>query len=248
MRFLFVAIVALALRTYLFGQEGAEHRPGIAFSVQLTALPGAPEPLISADLRERTIAAIRERLAVFGEKNIGLSAAGDDRVICQITGLTVSGLDRARELLQRRAVVEMRMVAKNSDAILNGVVPFDPEYIPMKRTSPAGSILVSKKVLLGSPQIRRATPFFANKAWTIDLGLTEAGAKMFSCVMRAHANKEMAITLDGEVAASVRLQSTPENALLRIPVPLGEAETRDLATAAEHPFEVGVKILDEAKF
>src|SRR4030095_6227671 len=104
----------------------------VAEDVEVKAQDGTVKTekrVITPPMVEQAVEVIRKRVDTLGTSEPVIAPAGPDRLLVQIPGLAAEMLEDSREQLRKVAKLEFRMVHPQSEQILQGLVPPDPNYI-----------------------------------------------------------------------------------------------------------------------
>lgn len=201
----------------------------------------------------QAIEVLRKRVDNFGVAEPIIQAAGGNRILIQLPGLSEADKERAKKQIQKAAFLEFRMVHPDSEELIRLGIP-EPGYEIMRRkerlrdgTERIETLLVSKKPERGltgqyvtSAMMTRGTLGDPQ----IDFTLNSEGARIFAEVTRENVGKRLAIVLDGE------LQSAP---VIRGEIPSGRGqitgqfdarEAQELAMILENPLRAPLNIIE----
>jgi SecD/SecF fusion protein len=169
-----------------------------------------------ADIQDRAVEIIRNRIDQFGVREPSIQKQGDDEVAVQLPGVT--DRDRAIDLIGQTALLEFRIVSNDPEqlkAAIQGNVPAGYELkSSIEDNEP---LLLSKETLLTGDALKNASVRFDQSSFgqpVVSLEMNPEGAKKFSEITTNNVGKRLAIVLDGKV------QSAPN---IKEPIPSGEA-------------------------
>jgi protein-export membrane protein SecD len=186
-------------------------------SVILTAPPGT-----EADVLDRTVETIRERVDALGVAEPDITQQGDLNIQVQIPRFGGASQERLLSLIGRTARLEFREV-------LEVISPGSPKYEKTKVTTgarpEAEAVYPGKgepptkyrlgEVLLTGEAIDRASAVYNDPAtvsdpsfqgWVVDFRLTDQGGERFADITRRLSGKQMAIVLDRRVESAPAVQ------------------------------------------
>ncbi|MGV3531985.1 MAG: protein translocase subunit SecD, partial [Chthoniobacteraceae bacterium] len=232
---------------------GLDLQGGTSFLVQLVAEKQEDGTLreITPSMVDQAVETIRKRVDSMGTSEPVITPAGTDRILVQIPGLDTEKLKSTREQLQKVAKLEFRLVHPNSEAILQGMAPPDPQYQRAKEKYTRGTeeierdILVRKKPDITGDMVARAGAIFGQKGWEVNIEFTSAGAKLFGELTQKHVNQQFAIMLDGEVISAPNINEPILGGSASITGNFQEAEARNLSSVLENPLQTPVRIQEE---
>lgn len=207
---------------------------------------------------------LRSRVDSLGVAEPLLQPSGEDRIVVQLPGLTEADKDRARELLQKPAFLEFRMVHPDSDALLAAGI-IEPGYEVLKeevRSREPGkaevrgirSYLVKKGAEMGltGKYLKRAyltRDQLSNKP-EIGFEFDKEGGDIFAKLTTEWSpkgNKKflMAIVLDGQLSSAPQINGPITGGRGVIQGNFDVKEALDLVSVLENPLETQVRIIEE---
>lgn len=228
--------------------ETTENRTNSAGQVEIvTNVPDVSGALSQA------VEVLRKRVDAFGVAEPVIQAAGSDRILIQLPGLSEADKDSARAQITNAAYLEFRMVREDSQQIIDNHLPIPPGYELLKHIEPrpnnqppmveqfvvkkkpenglAGDIVKSSMVVrgnMGEPQI--------------DFTLNDNGAKKFAEVTRNNIGRQLAIVLDGELQSAPTIQGAIEAGNGQITGRFTPEEAQSLANVLQNPLRAPLKI------
>jgi SecD/SecF fusion protein len=246
-------------------QLGLDLKGGTSFLIRLVAEDvevKAPDGTVKTEKRvitppmvEQAVEVIRKRVDTLGTSEPVIAPAGPDRILVQIPGLAPEKLADTREQLRKVAKLEFRKVHPQSEQIIQGLVPPDPNYIRMPHVETEegkevsrGEIIVRKNVDLEGKSVASAGASFQAKGWVVDIVFNSEGAKVFGDLTTEVYNDRsaLAIILDGKVISAPGVREGPIlGGRCEISGSFTESQVRNLASALENPLQTPVVIEEE---
>jgi len=210
---------------------GLDLRGGMQLVLQVQ--PAAELSNVSiADLTDRTMEVIRNRVDSLGIAEPLLQKVGQDRIMVQMPG--IENPERALEILGKTAYLEFKLVEDNPEllkAAMEGNVPdgyqliYEYEKDARGIPQPNTPFLVLAQALLNGQDLNNARLSYSQGALpVVDLELNSEGAKKFADITSANVGKRLAIVLDGIV------QSAP---VIKERIPSGRAQISGSFTTQE---------------
>ncbi|MGA2245720.1 MAG: protein translocase subunit SecD [Verrucomicrobiota bacterium] len=176
----------------------------------------ARSDVVSAALSQ-AIEVLRKRIDRFGVAEPIIQSAGGNRILIQLPGLSESDKQSAEEQIKKKAYLEFRMVADNSDDILKSGDPIPPGYELLKHVEqqPNNQSKVEECVVKKTPEnglfgdiVKDAGVGRDNMGNPrITFELTADGAKRFAETTEKNVGHRLAIVLDGELQSAPNIQS-----------------------------------------
>ena len=206
-----------------------------------------------ASALSQAVEVLRKRIDRFGVAEPLIQSAGGNRILIQLPGLSQSDKDSAREQITKKAYLEFRMVADNSDEIIKNGDPIPPGYELLKHVEQtknnqtrleqvvvkkkaenglAGDIIKTSRVVrgnLGEPQI--------------DFELTPDGTKRFGEVTSKNIGHRLAILLDGDLYSAPVIQSAIETGNGQITGSYTLETALELANVLQNPLKAPLHIV-----
>ena len=231
---------------------GLDLQGGTSFLVEMDTTKLANTNETSSALSQ-AVEVLRKRIDRFGVAEPIIQAAGENRILIQLPGLSQADKESAKQQIQKTAYLEFRLVHDNSDEILKNGEPVPPGYEMLKRIEQlpnnqtrveqvvvkkkaenglAGDIVKSSMVVrgnLGEPQI--------------DFALTDDGAKRFGETTRENVGHRLAIILDGELYSAPNIQSPIETGSGQITGNFTIETAMELANVLQNPLKAPLKIV-----
>ncbi len=169
-----------------------------------------------ADIQDRAVEIIRNRIDQFGVREPSIQKQGEDEVVVQLPGIT--DRDRAIELIGQTALLEFRILNSDPEQLKSAISGNVPSGYELKYTTEDNEpVLLSKDTLLTGDALKNATVRFDQSSFgqpVVSLEMNPKGAQKFAEITANNVGKRLAIVLDGKV------QSAPN---IKEPIPSGEA-------------------------
>ena len=231
---------------------GLDLQGGTSFLVEMDTSKLANTNETSSALSQ-AVEVLRKRIDRFGVAEPIIQAAGANRILIQLPGLSQADKESAKQQIQKTAYLEFRMVHDNSDEIVKNGEPVPPGYELLKHLEQlannqtrleqvivkkkpenglAGDIIKNSRVVrgnLGEPQI--------------DFELTADGAKRFGETTRENVGHRLAIILDGELYSAPNIQSPIETGNGQITGSYTIETAMELANVLQNPLKAPLKIV-----
>jgi SecD/SecF fusion protein len=114
----------------LFGNIplGIDLRGGSSFTVKID--PASSDRPVTKDVQEQARAILEKRLNAFGTVDMAIIPQGNDRLEIQMPGVKKDDFDSVRQVIQRVAKLEFRLVHQNSAGLLAQKKPGEPLLEP----------------------------------------------------------------------------------------------------------------------
>ncbi len=144
---------------------------------------------------KQNLETLHNRINELGVAEPVIQQQGADRIVVQLPG--VQDTAKAKEIIGRTAMLEMRMVEENQsafDSAINGKVPPGLELFNDRNGDP---VLVRKEVVLTGERITDAGPGIDNQTGrsVVSLTLDGQGASIFKKLTRDNVGKRIALIL-----------------------------------------------------
>ncbi|HQJ15114.1 MAG TPA: protein translocase subunit SecD [Candidatus Omnitrophota bacterium] len=169
-----------------------------------------------ADAADRAIEVIRNRIDQFGVRETSIQKQGSDEIVVQLPGIT--DRNRALEVIGRTALLEFRLVERDSDKMKLALEGTVPEGYELKYTEEDHEpVLLEKAAALTGDSLTDAQVTFSQSGFgepVVSIRFNAEGAKKFAEITAANVGRRLAIVLDGKV------QSAPN---IKEAIPSGEA-------------------------
>ena len=134
-----LVVVAIALGSALPLDKkislGLDLQGGTSFLLRLVKPGGDP---IDPGARDQAVEVIRKRIDTFGVSEPVITPEGDNRILVQIPGMAPEKIEEGREQLRKVAKLDLRLVHKDSDALV-------PLILAGQRPLPLGWVLLPVK-------------------------------------------------------------------------------------------------------
>ncbi len=228
---------------------GLDLQGGTSFLVEMDTSKVSDTNQTSGALSQ-AIEVLRHRIDKFGVAEPTIQAAGNNRILIQLPGLSQSDKDSARQQITNSAYLEFRMVNDRSHEIVDEQTgelrePVPPGYVLLKHNEqrPDGksvfeAVVVSKKPVngLAGDIVKRAGVSRDNLGNPeITFEMTVDGAKRFGEVTRDNIGHRMAVVLDGELHSAPVIQAAIENGNVQITGNFTPEAAYSLANVLENP-------------
>ena len=188
--------------------QGASDENGVKFQLNLTE-KARNETIKMAD--DQALETISNRIDQFGVTEADIRPMEDNRIQIQLPG--IKDPDRAKELIQKAAVLEFKLVDDEnslSDAQKGNMPPGDEilEEVAHNRGGGKSYILLKKRTLLTGKYITDARVGFDqyNNPY-ISFSFNRQGARIFERITEENLHKRLAIVIDNKVISAPEIQS-----------------------------------------
>jgi SecD/SecF fusion protein len=214
---------------------------------------------VEARQRERSrqltqaIEVLRKRVDRFGVAEPVILPVGTDRISVQLPGLSDVDRQNARTQIEKAAVLEFRLVHKDSEKLLQeGIVEPGYEILYETKKQDDGTkakypYLVERQSAggLGGKNITRANAYAEPMTGKpeISFSMDSDGALAFEKVTRENVGRRLAIVLDGEVFSAPNINGVIPGGRGQITGSYTEKEADALANILQNPLETPVKIV-----
>ncbi len=218
---------------------------------------------VTSEALDQAISVLRKRIDKFGVAEPVIQSAGGNRILIQLPGLSQADKDSAREQIQKSAYLEFRIVADDSEKIVNPrtgeiLAPVPPGYEVLKaiRQLPGNKTEVEAYVVKKRPQsgdapdylagdiIERAGLNYGNLGdLQIDFTLNADAAKKFGQITTDNHGRKLAIVLDGELQTAPSLDEPILNGSGMIHGSYTESEARNLVNVLQNPLRAPLHIV-----
>ncbi len=261
-----VLFVALCIAQVNPPQEkiklGLDLRGGTSFLIQLIEPEGeVTDPVtgvkriekrpITPTMVDQAVEVIRKRVDSMASKDPVITPQGSDRILVQIPELDTASLAETREQLRKVAKLEFKMVHPNSDAIIAGNLPPDPNYkLETYKDIRDGKpyeeqLFVKKKADIPGSMVSGAHAFLDKDGWGVSLQFTSEGGALFGKLTSENVGKRFAIVLDGVIQSAPVIRDAIFGASAQITGSFTEKQARGLSSVLENPLQNEVKIQSE---
>jgi SecD/SecF fusion protein len=200
----------------------------------------------------QAIEVLRKRVDAFGVAEPTFQAAGANRILIQLPGLSEADKSEAQTNIQKKAYLEFRMVKEDSDEIIKNNEPIPPGYEKLRREDPQPNgpptieqIIVKKKPEhgLSGDIVENAMAIRGNLGEPqIEFRLNSEGAKRFGEVTRNNIGQRLAIILDGELYSAPVIQSAIETGSGQITGHFTVEQAQELANVLQNPLRAPLTI------
>jgi SecD/SecF fusion protein len=200
----------------------------------------------------QAIEVLRKRVDAFGVAEPTFQAAGANRILIQLPGLSEADKAEAQTNIQKPAYLEFRMVKDDSDEIIKNNEPIPPGYEKLRREEPQPNgpptieeVIVKKKAEpgLAGDIIENAMAIRGNLGEPqIEFRLNSAGAKRFGEVTRNNIGQRLAIVLDRELYSAPVIQGAIETGSGQITGHFTVEQAQELANVLQNPLRAPLTI------
>ena len=200
----------------------------------------------------QAIEVLRKRVDAFGVAEPTFQAAGANRILIQLPGLSEADKAEAQTNIQKPAYLEFRMVKDDSDEIIKNNEPIPPGYEKLRREEPQPNgpptieeVIVKKKAEpgLAGDIIENAMAIRGNLGEPqIEFRLNSAGAKRFGEVTRNNIGQRLAIVLDRELYSAPVIQCAIETGSGQITGHFTVEQAQELANVLQNPLRAPLTI------
>jgi len=167
------------------------------------------DPEARRDAVDRVHEVLINRIDEFGVREPSITRQGTDHIVVQLPGVT--DRQRAKDILQRTAHLEFKLVADDSDITneaLKGNVAEGYEVANMEYRGIAEQLVLEKHVVMTGDKLVDAKVDFSQMGQpVVSFTLNSEGAKTFAQVTRENVGRQLAIVLDGNVQTAPRIQT-----------------------------------------
>ncbi|MEM6911582.1 MAG: protein translocase subunit SecD [Verrucomicrobiota bacterium] len=227
---------------------GIDLAGGSEFVLKLQPNPGEE---ISLTAQEQAIRVLTERLNLYGTSDALIVPQDRDGVLVQMPGIEAAQRDEIRQILQKAAKLDFRMVHDDTQSLVaQGVTPpgyelkevteFDEEGEPIS----SDFILVSRKISFEGKHVTDARAVQGAVGWSVSLSYDNEGRGLFFELTKNNVGRLMAIMVDGEVVSYPRINAAI-NGNTEITGQFSRSEAEQLANSLENPLENGLRIARE---
>ena len=207
---------------------------------------------------EQAIEVLRTRVDKFGVAEPVIQAAGADRILIQLPGLSEADKLSARAQITNAAFLEFRLVHPRSRELLSEEI-VEPGYEILRESRKArdGSVsvatyLVAKKPAGGLTGKNLKKAFVARNQMSNDpeihFELDAKGAEIFAQITRENVGNQLAIVLDGQLrsAPTINGEIPSGSGVITLGQGADVREAFELANVLENPLEAPVRIQQES--
>ena len=201
----------------------------------------------------QAVEVLRKRVDAFGVAEPIIQAAGGNRILIQLPGLSEDDKAKAQANIQKSAYLEFRMVKEDSDEIIRNNEPIPPGYEKLRRVEqqPNGPPIVEEVIVKKKPERGLAGDIVDNAMAVrgnlgepqIEFRLNREGGKRFGEVTKANIGQRLAIILDGELYSAPVIQSAIETGSGQITGHFTTEQALQLANVLQNPLRAPLKIV-----
>jgi len=237
-KILFIIALVILFSYFLFPldkkiKKGLDLQGGVHLVLEVEVPPDQKKT--AADIADRAMEIIRNRVDGLGVAEPVIQKEGIDRIIIDLPG--IDNPDRALEIIGKTALLEFRLVSDDADLnkqAQEGKIPEGYELLSMKEkdergiTRESSPLLVKKDPELTGAYLEDAFVGYDQSGFPdVSISFNNEGAKKFEETTRLNVKKRLAIILDGVI------QSAP---VINERIPSGKAQISghfDVETAKE---------------
>lgn len=181
-----------------------------------------------ADVTDRVVEIVRNRIDEFGVLEPVISKQGNDKVVVQLPGVT--DRERAREIVGRTAHLEFKLVSEDPALLQEAEAGAIPDGYEYKESEEEGAplLLLKEAVLTGECLTNAAVDFNEYGQPMVSLQFDKKGAKIFDKVTFENTGKRFAILLDGKIHSAPVIQERIPNGQAQISGKFTVEEASDL--------------------
>jgi SecD/SecF fusion protein len=217
-----------------------------------------PASEITGQALSQAVEVLRKRVDRFGVAEPVIQAAGGNRILIQLPGLSEADKTVAMETLQKPAYLEFRMVHDRSAEIVDMqtgriLEPVPVGYQVLKLIEQNGDnkttveyLVVKKKAEngLAGDIVKNAMVGYGNLGEPqIEFEMTQDGAQKFADVTTKNVGHRMAIVLDGDLYSAPNINSAIENGNVMISGSFTREAAQGLANVLQNPLKAPVHIV-----
>jgi len=199
----------------------------------------------------QAVEVLRKRVDAFGVAEPIIQAAGGNRILIQLPGLSEADKAEAQTNIQKSAYLEFRMVKEDSDEIIRNNEPIPPGYEKLRRIEqqPNGPPNVEEVIVKKKPERGLSGDIVDNAMAVrgnlgepqIEFRLNREGAKRFGEVTRNNIGQRLAIILDGELYSAPVIQSAIETGSGQITGHFTTEQALQLANVLQNPLRAPLR-------
>jgi SecD/SecF fusion protein len=201
----------------------------------------------------QAIEVLRKRIDRFGVAEPIIQSAGGNRILIQLPGLSESDKQSAEEQIKKKAYLEFRMVADNSDDIIKNGDPIPPGYELLKHVDqkPNNQSQLEQCIVKKTPENGLAGDIIKD-AWVgrdntggpvIEFELTPDGAQRFAETTEKNVGHRMAIVLDGDLQSAPNIQSPIIGGSGQITGNYTQESAYELANVLQNPLRAPLSVV-----
>lgn len=240
---------------------GIDLQGGTSFLVEMstnalvanTNSAGQTRSDVASAALSQAIEVLRKRIDRFGVAEPIIQSAGGNRILIQLPGLSESDKQSAEEQIKKKAYLEFRMVADNSDDIIKNGDPIPPGYELLKHVDqkPNNQSQLEQCIVKKTPENGLAGDIIKD-AWVgrdntggpvIEFELTPDGAQRFAETTEKNVGHRMAIVLDGDLQSAPNIQSPIIGGSGQITGNYTQESAYELANVLQNPLRAPLSVV-----
>lgn len=227
---------------------------GLEFVVAVVSTNGMAKP--SAAELEQLAEILGKRIDRLSRR-WSVQVLPDERLSVKFDPNAKEEIERARMLLQRQGVIEMRFIHDDSQNLANqGIAPPGYRLMSENRLSPSGirinvPYVVSKVAVPGLTPARLSRAGIGRDLFNkpeIMFEFNPASAIAFHGATTTNVGRQLAIILDGELYSAPIIRSPIAGGKGSITGAFTEEEALELVTVLNHPLPRALQIIEEKRF
>jgi SecD/SecF fusion protein len=226
---------------------GLDLQGGTSFLVSMdtSSLTNASE---QSSALSQAVEVLRKRVDRFGVAEPLIQPQGRNQILVQLPGLSASDQEKARVAILRAAFLQFKLVAENSDQLLQeGVTPPGYEVLSHVRVLPNGKRQLERYVVKKRPEMTggiKSAIVVRDPIGQPEINFTldSAHADLFGKITRENVQRKLAVILDGELQTAPVIKSPIEDGSGVIQGDYTEQEAFQLKTVLENPLRAPLKI------
>lgn len=243
---------------------GIDLQGGTSFQLELDPSKGGQKTndtfasgLNSQQLVDQAMGVLRKRVDALGVSEPIIQAAGENRLLVQLPGLSDAAKEDARRLITKAAYLEFRLVHPKSDELqASGLIP--PGYTVLTERRLDKTTLETRNipyVVTEGPERGLDGQYLETAQVSLDptTGKPEVnfavkgdGITLLREITTANIGRQLAIILDGELISAPVIQSAMPNGSGRITGNYSMKEAQELASTLENPLAAPLRIMSES--
>ncbi|MBU0683326.1 MAG: protein translocase subunit SecD [Candidatus Omnitrophota bacterium] len=186
------------------------------------------------DAPERALEVIRNRIDQFGVMEPVIQLQGKNRLLIQLPG--VSDRERAKEIIERTAHLEFKLVSEDPELLKKAVAGEVLEGYELKnmksRDGKTEPLVVESASVLTGDMLVNATTEFSQQGFGqpyVSLEFNAKGADIFALVTSSNIGKRLAVVLDDEISTAPVIRERIPSGRAQITGNFSLQEAKDIA-------------------
>lgn len=242
---------------------GLDLQGGTAFVVRLqntqrdaNATNNAGAEVDRTAMVEQAIEVLRRRVDAFGVAEPVIQAAGPDRILVQLPGLSEADIETARTTIEKAAYLEFRLVhPESAELISQGISAPGYEKLTLRRQAQDGQREVLQSYLVKRRPEQGLIGKYVSRAGVtrdqlsnqpqIMLRFDSKGTELFADVTKNNVGRQLAIVLDGELYSAPRINEPINGGSAVISGDFTLKEALELSHILENPLEAPLSIEEQ---